>query len=453
MSEMKLQTKIRLFTTVFMFLLILLINTSVYFLFYKITANNELDELQTQTTKIVETLQANPNIIERDLLDAFLPTDGMIRVIQSNGEPATKTLTKKNNFTLLPKKYTTTESHEIVKQPDGINVAVIEKPIIWNNGDIVTLQVSKHLIALKSTMQTLFYVLLIATVSILIPTMIAGNILSRFLLRPIQMFIQTMQKNTLAENWEKIEITTRSKDELYQMEMTFNEMIEHLKSNFTKQEQFVSDASHELKTPISIIKSYAQFLKRHGAKRPEMLPESIEAIESETDRMQALIEQMLELAKNRNEIEFERTNFDIVQLCKTVLKSFTELTKHEINLSFPDVPVMVNGNKERLKQVIYILIDNALKYSDRSIKLEVIKRDKKVFIKVIDYGVGISEAEQAHIFDRFYRIDKARSRDTGGTGLGLAIAKTIITEHDGTISVESELGKGTTFIIYLPITD
>src|SRR5690625_1951113 len=97
-----------------------------------------------------------------------------------------------------------------------------------------------------------------------------------------------MKKNTQAEDWEKIETTNRSKDELYQMEMTFNEMIEHLKSNFDKQEQFVSNASHELKTPISIIKSYSQFLKRHGEKRPEVITEAIEAIDSETDRMQLL---------------------------------------------------------------------------------------------------------------------------------------------------------------------
>src|SRR5699024_10255673 len=121
------------------------------------------------------------------------------------------------------------------------------------NGDIVTLQVSEHLVSLKDTMQILFYVLLIATILVLIPTIIAGNILIRFLLRPIQTFIQAMKKNTQDEYWEKIETTNRSKDELYQIEMTFNEMIEHLKLNFDKQEKFVSNESHELTTTNSII--------------------------------------------------------------------------------------------------------------------------------------------------------------------------------------------------------
>src|SRR5690625_4147461 len=128
----------------------------------------------------------------------------MIRVIQSNDKTIINTLTKDNDYTNLPKKYSTKEPQQIIKQPDQSNVAVIEKPIIWDNGDIVTLQVSEHLVSLKDTMQILFYVLLIATILVLIPTIIAGNILSRFLLRPIQTFIQTMKKNTQTEDCEKI---------------------------------------------------------------------------------------------------------------------------------------------------------------------------------------------------------------------------------------------------------
>lgn len=449
---MKLKTKIQLFTTVFMFILILFVNTSIYFLFYKTAAESELNELYDQTTKIVETLQSNPDIAENELLDAFLPTNGMIRVIQSNDETIINTLTKDNDYTNLPKKYSTKESQQIIKQPDQSNVAVIEKPIIWDNGDIVTLQVSEHLVSLKDTMQILFYVLLIATILVLIPTIIAGNILSRFLLRPIQTFIQTMKKNTQAENWEKIETTNRSKDELYQMEMTFNEMIEHLKSNFDKQEQFVSNASHELKTPISIIKSYSQFLKRHGEKRPEVIPEAIEAIDSETDRMQLLIEQMLELAKNRHKTTFKRTKVDIVKLCQSIQKIFTEASTRNIILKYPHKPIFIQSNKERLKQVIYILVDNGLKYSDEDIHITFTKDEETVSINITDFGVGIPLDEQAHLFDRFYRIDKARSRNTGGSGLGLAIAKSIINEQGGTISVVSDVGKGTTFTIKLALS-
>src|SRR5699024_3792583 len=187
------------------------------------------------------------------LLKAYLPTDGMIRIIQKDGTPL-DTLTKKDEYTSLPKAYSKKEKREIIKRDDSTNVVVMTKPIIWNDGEIVTLQVSKHLMALKETMRTLFIVIAVATILMLIPTVVAGNVLSRFLLYPIQVLIQIMKANTKQEIWTKIDVLNRSQDELYQMEKTFNDMIDHLKDNFQKQEQFVSNASHELKTPISILK-------------------------------------------------------------------------------------------------------------------------------------------------------------------------------------------------------
>src|SRR5699024_12622437 len=128
-------------------------------------------------------------------------------------------------------------------------------------------------------------------------------ILGRFMLRPINILIQSMQANSRRAEWRKIEVQGHSKDELHQMELTFNEMIDHLKANYQKQEQFVSDASHEMNTPISIVKSYAQLLKRRGKERPELFDEAVEAIDSEADRMQLLVETMFLLAKNEVETE------------------------------------------------------------------------------------------------------------------------------------------------------
>ena len=446
---MKLRTKIQLFSSLFMFLLILLINTSIYFLFYHLSADSELDQLEMQTTDIVETLKSYPDIAQGELLKAFVPTDGMIRVITKDGDPIV-TFTKESEYTSLPKSYTTVESHEISKRADGTNVAVITKPIIWGDGEIVTLQISKHLLALQVTMRTLFYVLLIASVMILIPTVIAGNVLGRFLLRPIQALIQTMKANTKEADWKKIEMPNRSKDELYQMEKTFNEMIEQLKENFQKQEQFVSNASHELKTPISIMKSYAQLLKRRGKERPEIFDEAVQAIDSESDHMQLLVEQMLSLAKHQNQEEATRANVDVISLCESVRKTFAGAYMRDITLKTTSNSMIIYGNEEQIKQVIYILIDNALKYSDQEVILDISGQDRYVTIKVIDFGSGIAPEEQNRIFDRFYRIDKARSRETGGTGLGLPIAQSIVHAHDGTLTVTSEQGKGTTFIMTLP---
>lgn len=448
---MKLRTKIQLFSSLFMIFLIILINTSIYFLFYKTSANSELEQLAEQMTTIVETLNSNPDIAQNELLDAYVPTDGMIRVVQSDGSSLINTLTKQEKFTSLPKKYTTTEIHEIVKRDDGTNVAVIEKPIIWDDGQIVTLQISKHLMALKETMHTLFFVLMIASIFMLLPIIIAGNILGRFLLRPIHTLIQTMQANSQRAEWKKIEVQSSSKDELHQMELTFNEMIDHLKENYQRQEQFVSDASHEMNTPISIVKSYAQLLKRRGKERPELFDEAVEAIDSEADRMQLLVEQMLLLAKNQ--VETKRENIEVIGLCEAVRKQFVGAYEREIMIITSEQRIIVHGNEDQLKQVIYILLDNALKYSDKKVELNISRHDNQALIKVNDFGTGIAPADLERIFDRFYRIDKARSRETGGTGLGLSIAKTIVNAHGGLLSVSSQLDIGTTFTITLPLVN
>ncbi|MBP1968638.1 signal transduction histidine kinase [Virgibacillus natechei] len=446
---MKLRTKIQLFSSLFMLVLILLVNTSIYFLFYNITADSELEQLSAQTNTITETLNSNPDIPTSDLLDAYLPTDGMIRVIAEDESLLIPELKKPNISSELPSEFSVTETQTILSQENGADVAMISKPIIWNNGDVVTLQVSSHLLALEETMTTLFYVLVVASVIMLIPSIIAGMLLSRFLLRPIKALIQTMKENTRHAKWQKIDVQNRSRDELYEMEKTFNEMIDYLKGNFEKQEVFVSDASHELKTPISIVKSYAQLLERRGKENPEVFNESVEAIDSEADRMQKLVEQMLSLAKNKTKAAMQQV--DMITLSEETIATFQGAYDRNISFDKRHEKLLVNGNPNQLQQVVYILIDNALKYSNDEIKIVIDERNNEAIFQVTDYGQGIPEKEQERIFDRFYRMDKARSRDTGGTGLGLAIANTITDAHNGRLFVTSNVGEGSTFTLTLPL--
>ncbi|MGM8366213.1 ATP-binding protein [Virgibacillus sp. W0181] len=447
---MKLRTKIQLFTSLFMIILIAAINSSIYFLFYNISANQELDELAIHTNTIVETLNKNADIPEKELLQAFLPANGTIQVIKENGSLLIPTLTKKETYRNIPKAFSNKESRSVTRNEDGINIAIVNRSIVWKDGGVVTLQVSEHLISLKETMSNLFYVLLLASLLILIPTILAGNILGRFLLKPIQALIQAMKENTRQEEWQKIRVNNRSHDELYEMKQTFNNMIDHLRNNFEKQEQFVSNASHELKTPISIVKSYAQLLKRRGKAHPELFDESVQSIESEADRMQHLVEQMLMLAKNKRKEDFEQVN--LVKLCKSSIKTFQHAYDRVIYFDFIDENLIIQGDPGQIEQVIYILLDNALKYSESEINIVLSKEENKAVLHVKDKGPGMALAEQEQIFERFYRIDTARSRDTGGTGLGLAIAKAIVTGHAGQLTVCSEIGEGSTFTVKLPLS-
>ena len=447
---MKLRTKIQLFTSLFMLVLVLLVNTSIYFLFYKIAADSDLEQMAVQMDALTETLADNPDISNEEakmLIKAYLPTNGMIRVIDENDRPFILQ-TKSGAYETLPWEYVTTESKTIETQANGPDVAIITRPVIWNNGEIVTVQLSNHLNHLEETMKTLFYVLIVAGAIMLIPSIIAGTLLGRFLLNPIQKLIQTMKDNTKHAKWQKINLENRSKDELYEMEMTFNEMIDYLRDNFEKQEIFVSNASHELKTPIQIVKSYAQLLERRGMENPELLQESIEAIDSEADRMKKLVEQLLSLAKNRQAQEMNRV--DLGELTEVTVATFEKAYTRKINFQQNADDLMVHGNRDQLEQVIYILIENAIKYSNDKINVSASKLNDDVIIQVKDHGQGIHEDEQKRIFDRFYRVDKARSRETGGTGLGLAIAKVITEEHHGEVSVSSKVGEGSTFTLCLP---
>jgi len=451
---MKLKTKIQLFSSLFMVVLILLVNTSIYVLFYNTTADTELNQLTTQTNDLMNRLNEHTNADVSGLVEAYLPSDGMIRVIDENGDPLIEQM-RSADYRTLPWQFSNQESHEIISQHKGPDTAVITKPMIWNSGEnageIVTLQVSNQLIALQEQMTTLFYVLVVASIIMLIPIVVAGNLLGKFILKPIKTLIEAMKNNTRHDKWQKIDVKNRSRDELYEMEATFNEMIDYLRDNFEKQEAFVSNASHELKTPIQIIKSYAQLLERRGPDRPELLPESVATIDTEADRMKKLVEQMLALAKNKQTIKKEPV--DLVSLAEETAATFQGAYEREIGFEENAERLIINGNRDQLEQVFYILIDNAIKYSEEKIAIRTMKRNGAAVFQVEDYGRGMTKENQERIFDRFYRVDKARSRDTGGTGLGLAIANTIAEEHNGKLSVESTEGNGSEFTLRIPISD
>src|SRR5699024_4180332 len=258
---MKLQTKITLFSSIFVFILIALVNTVVYLMFVKISTEDELTQLSDQTNTIVETLQDNQDVPDRNLLQAFLPSKGMIRIVEKEDDKVLATFAKDEKYTNIEAAYSDKETRQVKRDNNGKLVAVVEKPNIFEDDKVVTIQVANYLISIEDSMKTLLYVLIATSVAIFIQTIIACNELSRFILQPIKAIVDTMQKNKSADTWTLIEIKNRTKDELYVMENTFNEMMLYLKDSFQKQETFVSNASHELKTPIAILKGYAQILE------------------------------------------------------------------------------------------------------------------------------------------------------------------------------------------------
>lgn len=221
--------------------------------------------------------------------------------------------------------------------------------------------------------------------------------------------------------------------------------------------EFVANVSHELKTPITTIKSYAETLLNGAMEDVAMADRFLQVIENEADRMSALVKDLLQLSQmDYSHVQWEMQSLDIDALLKDCVQKLSMYAKEKnqsIKMEQQTTGMNLRGDRGKLEQVFINLISNAIKYTPEygNIHLSTKAVDKSVHIQVIDSGIGIPDQDIDHIFERFYRVDKGRSRAQGGTGLGLSIAKNIIERHEGSIRVQSQLGKGSCFTVILPV--
>lgn len=293
--------------------------------------------------------------------------------------------------------------------------------------------------SLDATLALLFRTFVIATLLGALLLFSSNFLLGRQVTAPIEQLIRHIQGNRERGSYRVISVDDHKKEETAVLAREFNSMMERLGENYNKQEQFVANAAHELKTPLTIIESYANLLKRRGTRDVEVTAEAIEAITSETARMKQMVEQFLELARSQQAIEIERHSLDVVALVQDLALQLERLYSREIVVEATG-EVWKYTDSARLRQLLTVLIDNAKKYSESAIVVSV----DSMQIVVKDQGVGIPEKDIPHVFDRFYRVDEARARETGGSGIGLAIAKELATQLNLDISITSELNKGTT---------
>jgi signal transduction histidine kinase len=219
---------------------------------------------------------------------------------------------------------------------------------------------------------------------------------------------------------------------------------------FERQNVFVADASHELRTPLAVIRANAEFLQ-------ELQPASEEAAEivSETDRLSALVDSLLAVARGDQNggVSFDELDLGaVVEGSAASMRSLAAERGGELDVSAaPELRVL--GSREQLRQLVVILVDNALRYTGEGgrVEVDVARRDGSAVMAVTDTGIGIPSASLTHVFERFYRADDARTRDSGGVGLGLAIAQKLVDEHGGRITAESTPGEGSTFTVTLPL--
>ncbi|MGI6029857.1 MAG: sensor histidine kinase [Candidatus Heteroscillospira sp.] len=297
----------------------------------------------------------------------------------------------------------------------------------------------------------------------LIISVLLSLILTRALVTPITSLTRAAERVAGGDFDAKLESGAR--DEIGTLTRTFNDMagqlentVDTLRRSETMRREFVANVSHELRTPITSIRSYAETLSENmGMVPPETEREFLGVIVNESDRMTKIVQDLLTLSRfDAGSIEFKFEDFSFEKSVRDVYNAMlleAQRRHHDFTLDFKSDPGVIRGDRARIEQVIMNFVSNAIKYTSNGGRIQITagKTDDVVWVSVRDNGIGIPKEDVDRVFERFYRVDKARSRESGGTGLGLSIASEIVARHNGKISLQSRLGKGTTITMTLPV--
>jgi heavy metal sensor kinase len=306
---------------------------------------------------------------------------------------------------------------------------------------------------ITGVLATFRYVLIIAGLSVVVLAGIGGLFLASRVLKPVERITKTAQE--IGESDLSRRINVSSDDELGRLASTLNGMIGRLEEAFNRQRQFTADASHELRTPLAVMQAEST-LALSKERTESDYRKSLETISQESAYMSAVIGKLLFLA--RSDAGKEPLYFEEVDLKEQIIELSTNVEAlamdKGIRLKVDALEsLVVNGDRVKLRQLFINILENAIRYtpSEGNISVSLIKKEAMAVVAVSDTGMGIPPEHLPHIFERFYRVDKARSRAEGGVGLGLAIAKFIAESHGGKIEVESQVEKGTTFYVSIPL--
>lgn len=305
----------------------------------------------------------------------------------------------------------------------------------------------------QTTLNDLFSSLLFAFPAILLISIAGGLLLARFSLRPIDTVTKTAREIT-AHNLERRIPVPPVNDEISRLASTLNRMIERLEGSFAQIRQFTGDASHELRTPLAIMMGELEVALR-SPKTTEEYEEIIASTLEEVNRLSKVVANLLELSRaETGQVEIDKEPVDLSSLVADIAED-AEILAEDKNISVAsslETPVVIQGDKVRLHQAILNVIDNAIKYnrSGGSVIIELAKQEQTAILTIRDTGIGIPEDDVDKVFDRFFRVDKARSQSVSGHGLGLAIVRWVVEAHGGTIGVASSYGQGTVFTLVFP---
>jgi len=305
---------------------------------------------------------------------------------------------------------------------------------------------------LMDSMNTVRVRLLSIFAVIALAALVVALILSRILTNPITALSRTMRK--MGKGDLSVRVPVKGSGELRELAENYNTMAAQLERLDKSRNQFVSNASHELKTPLTTMKIMLESMMYQPDMPPEVRADFMKDINHEIDRLTGIVTDLLVLTRLDSSKEMKREPVNMSELTEETVHLLTPAAEKKNQTLKEDVQegIILDGDRSKLSQILYNLMDNAIKYTQEegTIRVSLRQENDNIVWRVKDNGIGIPTEDQDHIFERFYRVDKSRGRESGGTGLGLSIVKQMVKMHDGTISVYSEPGNGSEFVVVFP---
>ncbi|MFE7062212.1 sensor histidine kinase [Sutcliffiella sp. NPDC057660] len=449
--QLPIRWKITLWSSLVLFILFVTYNSIQYYVMRTWMIDQEERNIQDKMNEVQAYLADKPFLVDRTeiiyssgFLEKVNEANELIRIIDREGNLVLAVATN------LPQELLVTpvdsDNLEHVKV-NGKHYLIHRQPVI-TNGFIGYIEIIRDLKNYERLRKLIFLVTWSAGAGAILLSGVGGMLIARKLLKPIAALTDTMKRIKKRGFKERVPQDSNEKDEIADISNMFNEMMTDVETSFQKQKQFVEDASHELRTPISILEGHLSMLNRWGKNDPDVLEESLKASQQEVERLKMLVFELLELTRLESDrFEIGDDVINPVPVIEELIKKFT-LLHPEFSFTFENrlkEDISIQMADRHFEQLLIILLDNAVKYSKESTKVEIIaeKKADKFTCHIKDYGIGIPKEDLKKIFNRFYRVDKARSREKGGQGLGLSIAKRIVHNYNGLIEADSKEGEWT----------
>jgi two-component system, OmpR family, sensor kinase len=440
---------------------VLILYGSAVYVFAQVSLLDEVDrglaqvaqQLRDQTDKFVMGNVAVLTLPEEEL-DVFRSATSFFMILDQEGRVLTQSQNLSDYANVLDPEGRQSEARVNTVFHQGQPLRVLTEPLtirIGGNEELIGYLQVARLVDTQSGLLTQLRLALFSTgIAAVSLSLLMGALLTRYYLKPLDDIVAVAVQISRADDLSRRLPDAGRRDEVGRLTMVLNQTLERLERLFHARQRFLADVSHELRTPLTTIRGNVDLMRRMGEADPEIL----DVVQDELGRMTRLVDDLLLLARaDTGGLPLQRRPIALDDVFLDVFRQIRSIHP-PVNVSLEGVDqVRVMGDLDRLKQLILNLVDNAIKYTPPggTVRVSLSKADGSAEVVVADNGIGIPAEDLPRIFDRFYRVDKARSRSQGGSGLGLSIAKWIAEAHGGSIRVESRPGVGSTFVVTLPI--